>query len=395
MGKVFIFAAIVSLSFITLYLPLPFQSILSAKDLTIGINTPLSGAAAPTGLGLLRALELSAEDLNAVGGIKVGKDSYTIKLITYENKYDAKEAVAAVNRLIYNDKVKYIATTGGTCVIAVNPLITENKIFHIGYTYGGKKATNPSAPYTFRSIMEPIQGHSTLLPWIAQKYNLKTIALTSTDDETGLIQAEDVEIVAKKLGLTITDKAFAPRGTSDFAPMLTKLIAKKPHAIDFGAWAGSDGPLACKQAKELGYNGVMIFSYTQSLPTFEKVAAGFMDDVLFYGIFATDPTPLATKVAKRYEEKYKQKFDPLVWRNSDVLFVVKKAMETVQSIDPTAVKNAMPKVQIDGVFGRTRIGGKSYYGLDCQFLFPIPLSTYDGKLKKLVELHRGIIPPDY
>ncbi len=366
-----------------------------AKDLVIGINTPLSGAAAPTGLGLLRAMELAAEDINATGGIKAGKETYTLKLITYDNKYDAKEAVASVNKLIYNDKVKYIITTGGTCVIAVNPLITENKILHIGYTYGGKKATNPNAPYTFRSIMEPIQGHSALLPYIVEKFKVKTIALTSTDDETGLIQAEDAEIVAKRLGLTITDKAFAPRGTADFTPMLTKLIAKKPQAIDFGAWAGSDGPLACKQAKELGYTGVMIFSYSQSIPTFEKVAAGFMDGVLFYGIYATDPSPIATQAAKRYEEKYKQKFDPIVWRNVDVGYVLKKAIETAGSVDPTAVKNAMPKVQIDGVFGRTRIGGKSYYGIDCQFLFPVPLTTYDAKQKKLVELHRGAMPADY
>lgn len=367
----------------------------SAKDLVIGINTPLSGAAAPTGLGLLRAMELAADDINATGGIKVGKENYTVKLITYDNKYDAKEALSAVNRLIYSDKVKYIVTTGGTCVIAVNPLITENKIFHIGYTYGGKKATNPNAPYTFRSIMEPIQGHTVLLPWIAKKYNLKTMALTSTDDETGLIQAEDAEVVAKRLGLTITDKVFAPRGTADFTPMLTKIMAKNPQAIEFGAWAGSDGPLICKQAKELGYKGVMIFSYTQSIPTFEKVAAGFMDGVLFYGIFASDPTPLATQVAKRYVEKYKQKFDPIVWRNADVLYVVKKAIETAGTIDSTAVRDALPKVQVDGVFGRTHIGGKSYYGLNCQFLFPVPLSTYDGKQKKLVELYRGAMPADY
>ncbi len=367
----------------------------SAKDLVIGIDTPLGGPAAPTGVGLLRAVELASEDINAGGGIKAGGETYTLKLIVYDTKYDAKEAVAAVNKLIYNDKVKYVITTGGTCVIAVNPLVTENKILHIGYTYGGKKATGPHAPYTFRSIMEPIQSHTILLPWIVKRYNLKNIALTSTDDETGLIQAEDAETVAKKLGLAITDKTFAPRGTADFTPMLTKIISKNPQAIDFGAWAGSDGPLACKQAKELGYKGVMIFSYSQSIPTFEKVAAGFMDGVLFYGIFATDPTPLATRVAKQYEQKYKQKFDPLVWRNSDVGYVLKKAIETAGSIDSTAVKNAMPKVHVEGVFGKTSIGGRSYYGLDCQFLCPVPLTTYDTKQKKLVELYRGTMPEGY
>jgi branched-chain amino acid transport system substrate-binding protein len=393
MGKVFGIAGIFVLCVLSALFS--FTPGALAKELVIGINSPISGAAAPTGLGLLRATELGADDINASGGIKIGKETYTIKLITYDNKYDAKEALSAVNRLIYSDKVKYIITTGGTCVIAINPLITENKILHIGYTYGGKKATNPNAPYTFRSIMEPIQGHTVLLPWIVKKYNLKTIALTSTDDETGLIQAEDAETMAKKLGLTITDKVFAPRGTADFTPMLTKIMAKNPPAIEFGAWAGSDGPLICKQAKELGYKGVMIFSYSQSIPTFEKVAAGYMDGVLFYGIFASDPSPLASKVAKRYEEKYKQKFDPIVWRNADILYVLKKAIETAGTIDSTAVKDALPKVNVDGVFGRTHIGGKSYYGLNCQFLFPIPLTTYDGKQKKLVELYRGTMPADY
>jgi len=41
--------------------------------------------------------------------------------------------------------------------------------------------------------------------------------------------------------------------------MLTKLIAQKPQAIDFGSWGGADGPLACKQVRELGYQGVLIF----------------------------------------------------------------------------------------------------------------------------------------
>lgn len=395
MRQVLFFTAIVVFCFGVFYPASPVQAASPTKELILGVNTPLSGAAAPTGLGLLRALELSSEEINAAGGIKVGKDSYLIKLITYDNKYDAKEAVAAVNKLIYNDKVKYIVTTGGTCVIAVNPLITENKIFHIGYTYGGKKATNPGAPYTFRSILEPFQGHSTLLPWIVKKYGIQTIAVTSTDDETGLIQAEDIEQVAKKLSLTITDKAFAPRGTPDFTPMLTKLIAKKPQAIDFGSFGGSDGALTCKQGKELGFKGLFIYSYTQSIPTFQKVAGDYMDGVFFYNIFASDPTPLATRVAKRYEEKYKQKFDPLVWRNYDVLFVIRKAVETAGTLDPTAVKNTMPKVSIDGVFGRTRIGGKSYYGIDAQFLFPIPLSQYDGKQKKLIELYRGIMPADF
>jgi branched-chain amino acid transport system substrate-binding protein len=367
----------------------------ASKTLLFGVSTSLSGASAPTGRGMLRAIELASEDINAGGGIKVGADTYTLKLVVYDNKYDTREAVSIANKLIFNDKVQHMVTSGGTTVIAVDPIVTENRVFNFAYAYGGKKATNPNAPYTFRTIPEPAQAFSTLMPWIVKKYGVKTLAITSTDDETGLIQAEDSERTAKQLGVTVTDKAFAPRGSPDFAPMLTRLIAKKPDAIDFGAWAGSDGPVICKQAKELGYKGLYIFSYTQSVPTFLKVSPDCADGALFFQLFGAPPTPLAERVAKRYEEKYKEKFDPLVWRNYDVLWVLKRALELAGTTDPTRLKDVMPSVHIDGVFGKTRIGGKSYYGIDAQFLFPIPVSTYSAKDGKWVELYRGTVPEGY
>ncbi len=373
----------------------PLEAGAADKTLLFGVNTALSGGAAPTGRGMLRALELTAAEINAGGGIKTGADTYTIKLVVYDNKYDSREAVSIANKLIFGDKVSITITIGGTQAVAVNPLVTENKILSFAYAYGGKKVTNPGAPYTFRTTPEPAQAYATLLPFVVKKYGLKTIAITATDDETGLVQAEDAERVAKTLGLTLTDKAFAPRGTADFTPMLTKLIAKRPDAIDFGSWAGSEGPAICKQAKELGYAGRYIFSYSQSVPTFMRIAGDCADGALFFHIFADDPTPLAARLRARYEEKYKETFDPLVWRSADVLYVLKRAMETTRSADPTVLKDAIRKVTLDGVFGRTRVGGQSYYGIDAQFLFPMPVITYDAKAKKWLELYRGEVPAGY
>jgi branched-chain amino acid transport system substrate-binding protein len=367
----------------------------ASKTLLFGVSTPLSGAAAPPGRGTLRALELASEDINAAGGIKVGADSYTIKLVVYDSKYETREGVSIANKLIFHDKVQHMTTFGGTVVIAVNPVVNENRVLNFAAAYGGKKATNPLSPYTFRDIPEPEQAYMTLMPYIVKKYGIKTLAITSTDDETGLLQADDSAREATQLGLTITDKAFAPRGTPDFMPMMTKLIAKKPDAIDFGAWAGSDGPLICKQTRELGYKGVSIFSYTQTVPTFLNIAPDCADGALFFQIFAVAPTPLAEHVVKRYEEKYREPFDPLVWRQYDVLWVLKRAIEVAGTTDPTKVKDVMRTVHIDGIFGKTRIGGKSYYGIDAQFLYPIAVSTYSVKGAKWTELYRGTVPEDY
>ncbi len=365
------------------------------RTLRFGVNTSLSGGAAPTGRGFLRALEVAADDINAAGGIKVGSDRYLIKLVVYDNKYDSREAVSVANKLIFNDRVRYLGTVGGTQAVAVNPLVTENKVLNFAYAYGGKKATYPGAPFTFRTIPEPAQSYAALMPWVVKKYGIKTLAITSTDDETGLVQAEDSEREAGRLGLKVVEKVFAPRGTTDFTPMLTKIIARNPDAIDFAAWAGTEGPTICKQARELGYKGLYIFSYAQSIPTFLKIAGDYTDGVLFFQIFASDPTPLATRFRQRYEERYKEPFDPIVWRNADVLYIFKRAVETSGSLDPAVLKDAVRKVKFDGVFGTTRVGGKSYYGIDAQFLFPMPLTTYDAKAKKLVELYRGEAPAGY
>jgi branched-chain amino acid transport system substrate-binding protein len=367
----------------------------ASKTLAVGIGTSLSGASAPTGRGMLRAVELASEDINAGGGIRVGPDTYTIKPIVYDNKYDTREGVSVANKLIFNDKVQHMVTFGGTVVIAIDPIVTENRVLHFAYAYGGKKATNPSAPYTFRTMPEPAQAFLIFMPWIVKKYGVKTLAITSTDDETGLIQAEDSERTAKSLGVTLTDKTFASRGIADFTPMLTKILAKKPDAIDFGAWAGSDGPVICKQARELGYRGLYIFSYTQSMPTFLKVSSECADGALFFQIFAAPPTPLAERVAKRYEEKYREKFDPLVWRSYDTLWVLKRAIETAGTTDPTKLKDVVRAVQMEGLFGRTRIGGKSYYGIDAQVLYPIPVSTWSARDGKMLELYRGTVPEGY
>ena len=365
------------------------------KTLLFGVSTPLTGAAAPPGRGTLRAMELAAEDINAAGGIKVGDDTYLIKLAVYDSKYDTREGVSIVNKLIFSDKVRHMITFGGTVTIAIDPIVTENRVLNFAAAYGGRKATNPASPYTFRVIPEPEQGYITLMPWIAKTFKLKTFAITSTDDETGLLQADDSEREARQLGLAITDKAFAPRGTPDFTPLMTKILAKKPDAIDFGAWAGSDGPVICRQTRELGYRGVMIFSYTQSVPTFLKMAPDCAEGALFMHIFATPPTPLAERVATRYTAKYHEPFDPLVWRQYDVLFVLKRAIEMAGTTDPARLKDVLRTVEIEGALGKTHIGGKSYYGIDAQFLYPIPLSTYSAKDQKWAELYRGTVPDGY
>ncbi|HKW91089.1 MAG TPA: ABC transporter substrate-binding protein, partial [Methylomirabilota bacterium] len=56
------------------------------KTLSIGLLGPVSGGAASYGVELLRGAELRVEEINKAGGLKVGTDTYRIKLVSYDHK---------------------------------------------------------------------------------------------------------------------------------------------------------------------------------------------------------------------------------------------------------------------------------------------------------------------
>src|SRR5262249_31730642 len=74
------------------------------KTFKMGAIVPVSGPAAAFGLGVQRGMEFAAED---IGTLTVGGDKYKIEVVTYDTVYDPGKTVAAMNRAVYNDGVKY------------------------------------------------------------------------------------------------------------------------------------------------------------------------------------------------------------------------------------------------------------------------------------------------
>src|SRR5205807_2614260 len=146
------------------------------KTLTIGVLGPLSGGAASYGVELVRGAEMKADEINKAGGLKVGGDVYKIKLVSYDHKALAADAATAANKLVFQDKVKYI----------------------IG-----------------NAVVKALKG----------------------------------------LGFEVVADEYYERGTKDFYPILTKLLASKPDMLDVAAAPAGEGGLILKQARELGFKG--------------------------------------------------------------------------------------------------------------------------------------------
>src|SRR5215471_18098228 len=96
-----------------------------------------SPSAASYGVELQRGAEMKTDEINKAGGLKIGGDVYKLKLVAYDQKAQAAEAATATNKLVFQDKTKYIIgnAVGATCNAAQT--ITEpNKVLFAFVCWG-------------------------------------------------------------------------------------------------------------------------------------------------------------------------------------------------------------------------------------------------------------------
>lgn len=368
----------------------PFAEAASTETLKIGVIAPMSGPGAPWGIALFRGVEIAAEEINAAGGIKAGGKAYKIKLISGDDKYTGKGGVDAAMKLVYQDKVKYIiGSISSASTLAFQAITEPAKVLIMPNTYSNKVPA-PDKPYTFRIVMTSHEISKVQYNWIRKnKPEVKKVAVISPNDASGWAVSEHVKMAVEANGLKVVFYEFYERGTTDFYPLLTKMIPKKPDWFDTGASPPGDHSLMLKQSRELGFKGG--FSTTTGINPAALVkiagkeyAEGFMGPNLdFEG-------PFATKEEKEFEKKYLKKygppFNPIALSFYPPLYTLKQGIEKANSIDTTAVMKSMaePGWKFDVMGRKGWWGGKEYYGIDRQIIGSIAISTMkDGKVRTL------------
>jgi len=94
---------------------------------------------------------MNADLLNKAGGLTVGGKTYKIEYHIYDNKAQADVARAAIERLVFQDKIKFDVGTFHTASLLAMLAVTEpNKIPVFGCT-GSDKLLSPEYKYFVRT----------------------------------------------------------------------------------------------------------------------------------------------------------------------------------------------------------------------------------------------------
>jgi branched-chain amino acid transport system substrate-binding protein len=351
-----------------------------AKMVKFGIIIALSGPAATWGIPNFRSMQMGAWAINEKGGFKVGQTTYKWDPIGYDHRYVPAEAVKAANKAIYSDKVSFMCIHGGANVIGCLPLLKENNMLSLNNAGGGKAMTNPNNPLVFRHDPSIDCMYASVLPFLMQREKINTMAVTNPDDETGRSGLDAARRGAGLSNLKIVSEEFFERGTKEFTPLLTRLLAKNPDLIDTSYTDPTSATLMCKQARELGYKKVFLLSWGPDPNQVLKIAGAHSEKAYMNTAGPIEPqTPAQKEAYGRFLAKWPaSEWDMNYWAHVDLFTCITKAIVETQTFDSIKLASHLENMTWDSPIGKFSFGGVKIFGIKRQLLYPITVYQMQG-----------------
>jgi len=227
-----------------------------AKTLKIGCVSPLSGPAAPWGVPYEEGAIWAAADINKAGGIKVGQDRYMVEIISCDSKFSGEAGALCASEFAY-DRGLHWSVGGISAAVcrAMRPIFHENKVVNV--TVSGSVFSGPDWPYW-------LNGTSHYPTWATNYWSeltkfypeVEMAAFIHLDTADTLDQFEQIRPNIEAMGVTVTHEA-VQQGTVDFYPVLTRILREDIDVLDTWTMPAGSAALIVKQARELGYTGLI------------------------------------------------------------------------------------------------------------------------------------------
>jgi branched-chain amino acid transport system substrate-binding protein len=364
----------------------------AGDTIKIGFLAPLTGPVSAWGKPGLDGCLIWADWVNAKGGVKIGGKSYKIEFVGYDNEYDAAKARTGATKLIKEDGVKFVMMLGGDTWPGVQKIAErEGMLF-------STLLPSDLTPET-KTLLAPCEVHPiynvTGVEWLAEnKKNLKTAAICAQDDALGKPSVATYLAAFEAAGIEVIGKPeFFDPATTDFAPVMTKLLAGKPDILCLDTcYADYVHPL-CEQAFQQGYKG-QIISCTADFyqKIIEKTSKAFMEGFIFQfpdfddpamnskGVNFVKPNEFYAEYAKRYGAS---EWGAVSWEYASIMDLWADAAAKAGSAEPAAVLKAM-KAGGTGkhAFGDAKWWGKELFGIDNALVGDWPVvAIEDGKAR--------------
>ncbi|MEM2301664.1 MAG: amino acid ABC transporter substrate-binding protein, partial [Sulfolobales archaeon] len=350
--------------------PMPLPS-----KIVIGFPIALSGAQAESGRSGFRGIMAAVKWVNEVyGGVNLYGKKIPLEVKYYDDESKKENVISYTERLITVDKVHFLLSTYSGSLVFAEATVTEKyKMLLVNW------GTSTDKMYTqgFKYVVN-IRTHSSMF-FLTALEALKSIdpgakvAVLYKEDEYGTEAGPGTIAKAKELGLNVVYTKSYPANINDFSPYIAELARVGADALIVTTHY-VDARLITKQLADAGVNFKLIaMSIGPCLSEYYKTF-----ETLAEGIVCPSPWEIGVKytpdLAKRMDlewfgptiEEFMSLFssvtgDPKILPDQHsgsaaaAVFLLVKAIEIAQSLDPSAVREAFNKMHLMTLLGEFKI----------------------------------------
>ncbi len=333
---------------------------LAQETLTVGFTVSQTGKLNNDATAQMRGIELWRDQVNARGGIKAGGKSYNVKLVSYDDESQNTRVQQLYTRLITQDKAQFLFSPYSSGLVATAAIISE-QYGKVMITTGGaeEKTYRLGNKNLFQMYTGAVSYLAGAVAALKEKNPKARIAFVYEDDPFSKAVGQATRDLAKKEGLELVlDEAYNG-STTDFSPIINKVISAKADAL-LGGGHYADGATLARQIhdQKAGLKWVTLLVAPDS-PKFADLgdaAVGITVPSQWEPqvSFKPDFGPTAPAFTKAFTDKYKIEPGYHAAGGYAAGLILQHAIEQAAAIDPAKVAGELNKMDVTTFFGRTK-----------------------------------------
>jgi branched-chain amino acid transport system substrate-binding protein len=308
-------------------------------EILIGALASMTGAGAMGGTEAMWAQQKAIDDINAKGGVDVGGKKMQLKVKFIDDKSDANEAAAAVEKLAKVEGCKIILGTQTVSLTMAAAIVAEklNVLYQqvTLWTSFAREQNYKWSPDLFLTPEAVGEVPFNMVDTAAESERPGKWSILTEDTNDGQGLGEGVKAMAAKHGYEVALYQTYTPGTKDYSSIILKMKESGTDAVVILA-TPADAITVAKQMKEQNYSPKYMMGWKGFWPTeFMQGLQKDSDYICFDGFWSEDlPFPGAKELGTAYREAHDDIDSVSIGLPYAAVQVVAMAIERAGSDDP-------------------------------------------------------------
>jgi branched-chain amino acid transport system substrate-binding protein len=338
----------------------------ACEDLILGAALSATGIYAANGKNTENGYEFAVKKINGAGGITIGGKCYNLKIKYYDDESTPARAAQLVERLIDQDKVKFmLGPYGSPLTKAILPVVEKYKVPLVQGEAASRSLFTQGYKYHF-GIVATSEKYLTPVVDMAAELAKKAgrnpssvkVAMIYQDDAFSLDVRQGVVEQIKKYNMQTVIDDRMPKDLNDITTFFTKVKALQPDVLLISGHE-KGAATAARQMGEFKTSVPMIgITHCESgkiVTDFPKIAEGVVCPTQWDETMkARDPLFGSAADYNKAMIAAHPEYDVVPYQTaqaSAAIYVWADAFKRAQSLDPERVREALVKTDLSTFYG--------------------------------------------